>query len=96
MVRQEEIAAAKVARVAIARLAAAGRQETIRTLRKANRIATLAIARGSSDEKHLVDARNNAGIAISELIHALEKGSLPQEKINKARQAVEVWIEALR
>ena len=96
MVRQEEIAAAKVARVAIARLAAAGRQETIRTLRKANRIATLAIARGFANEEHLVDARHNAGIALSELIHELEKRFPPQEKIDKAKQAVEVWIEALR
>jgi hypothetical protein len=75
MVRQEEIAAAKVAKVAIATLAAASRQETIRTLRKANRIATLAIASGASDEKHLVDARHNAGIAISELIHAVRHQS---------------------
>jgi hypothetical protein len=98
MVRQEEIAAAKVAKVAIATLAvsAASRQATIRILRKANRIATLSIARGFSNEKHLIDARHNAGIALSELIHALEKRSPPQEKIDKAKQAVEVWIEALR
>ena len=97
MVRQEEIAAAKVAKGAIATLAvsAASRQATIRTLRKANRIATLAIA-GVSNEKHLVDARHNAGIALSELIHTLEKRFPPQEKVDKARQAVEVWIEALR
>jgi hypothetical protein len=96
MVRQEEIAAAKVAKAAIAMLQVASRQATIKTLRKANRIATTAIARGSSDEKHLVDARNNAAIALSELIHTLEKRSPPQEKIDKAKQAVEVWIEALR
>jgi hypothetical protein len=97
MVRREEIAAAKVARAAIATLAvsAASRQATIRTLRKANRIATLAIPRGFSDEKHLIDARHNAEIALSELIHALEKLFPPQEKIDKAKQAVEVWIEAL-
>jgi hypothetical protein len=34
--------------------------------------------------------------ALSELIHTLEKRSPPQEKIDKAKQAVEVWIEALR
>ena len=98
MVRQEEIAAAKVAKVAIATLAvsAASRQATIRILRKANRIATLAIARGFANEEHLVDARRNAGIALSELIHTLEKQFPPQEKIDKAKQAVEVWIEALR
>jgi hypothetical protein len=98
MVRQEEIAAAKVARVAIATLAvsAASRQTTIIILRKANRMATLAIARGFSDETHLTDARSNAAIALSELIHALEKRFPPQEKIDKAKQAVEVWIEALR
>ena len=98
MVRQEEIAAAKVAKVAIATLAvsAASRQATIRILRKANRIATLAIARGFANEKHLIDARHNAGIALSELIHELEKRFPPQEKIDKAKQAVEVWIEALR
>ena len=64
MVRQEEIAAAKIARVAIATLAvsAASRQATIRILRKANRIATLAIARGFANEEHLVDARQNAGM----------------------------------
>jgi hypothetical protein len=98
MVRQDEIAAAKVAKAVIAKLAAsaASRQATIRTLRRANRIATLAMATGFSDEKPLVDARHNAGIALSELIHSLEKGSLPHEKIDKAKQAVEVWIEALR
>jgi hypothetical protein len=98
MVKQEEIAAAKVAKVAIARLAAsaASRQATIRTLRRANRIATLAMATGFSDGKPLVDARHNAGIALSELIHELEKRFPPQEKIDKAKQAVEVWIEALQ
>ena len=98
MVRQEEIAAAKVAEVAIAMLAAsaASRQATIRTLRTANRIATLAMATGFSDGKPLVDARHNAGIALSELIHELEKRFPPQEKIDKAKQAVEDWIEALR
>jgi hypothetical protein len=98
MVRQEEIAAAKVAKVAIARLAASGasRQATIRILRRAHRIASLAMATGFFNEKHLVDARNNAAIALSELIHTLEKRSPPQEKIDKAKQAVEVWIEALR
>jgi hypothetical protein len=98
MVRQEEIAAAKVAKGAIATLAvsAASRQATIKTLRNSNRIATLAIARGFSDETHLTDARNNAAIAISELIHELEKRFPTPEKIDKAKQAVEVWIEALR
>jgi hypothetical protein len=95
MVRQEEIAAAKVAKAAIAMLAVSSRQETIKTLRKANRIATTAIARGFNEE-HLVDARRNAGIALSELIHTLEKRFPPQEKIDKAKQAVDVWIEALR
>jgi hypothetical protein len=96
--RQEEIAAAKVAKVAIATLAvsAASRQATIRILRKANRMATLAIAMGFVNEEHLVDARNNAAIALSELIHTLEKGSPTPDKIDKAKQAVEVWIEALR
>jgi hypothetical protein len=96
MVRQEEIAAAKVAKAAIAMLAVSSRQATIKTLRKANRIVTTAIARGVSDEKPLVDARNNAGIALTDLIHTLEKRYPPQEKIDKAKQAVEVWIEALR
>ena len=96
MVRQEEIAAAKVAKWAIAMLTVASRQETIKTLRKANRIVTTAIARGFANEEHLVDARNNAAIALSELIHTLEKSSPPEEKIDKAKQAVEVWIEALR
>ena len=95
MVRQEEIAAAKVTKWAIAMLTVSARQETIKTLRKANRIVTTAIARGFSDEKHLVDARNNAAIALSELIHTLEKRSPPEEKIDKAKQAVEVWIKAL-
>jgi hypothetical protein len=96
MVRQEEIAAAKVAKVAIAMLTVASRQATIKTLRKANRIATLSIARGFANEEHLVDARHNVGIALTELIHTLEKRFPPQEKIDKAKQAVEVWIEALR
>ena len=73
MVRKEEITAAKVAKVAIAMLQVASRQETIKTLRKANRIATTGIARGFANEEHLVDARRNAGIALSELIHTLEK-----------------------
>jgi hypothetical protein len=54
------------------------------------------MATGFSDGKPLVDARHNAGVALSELIHELEKRSPPREKIDKAKQAVEVWIEALR
>jgi len=99
MVRQQEIAAAKVAKVAIASLAvsATSRQAAIRILRKANRMATLAIARGFfSDETHLTDARNNAAVALSDLIRVLEKRFPPQEKIDRAKQAVDVWIEALR
>ena len=44
---------------------------------------------------HLLCRASMPGIALSELIHALEKLFPPQEKIDKAKQAVEVWIEAL-
>ena len=56
---EAEIAAAKVAKVAIATLAvsAASRQATIRILRKANRMATLAIAMGFVNKRHLVDTQ---------------------------------------
>jgi hypothetical protein len=87
MVRQEEIAAAKVAKVAIGTLAvsAASRQATIRTLRKANRIATLAIARLVAQYCFFVFA---AAPAASEMIRSAATPAIAPRRAPQCRQTL--------
>ena len=46
----------------------------------------------SQDQSALRDKVVNA---LSDLIRALEEGSPPQEKIDKAKDAIEVWMNQL-
>jgi hypothetical protein len=81
--------AAKAAKAAINVLSTASPKSTIlATLRKANHIAILNL----SSEDALNEARGKVGIALSNLIHAPPT----REKIDKAKGAVEDWIDQLR
>ena len=82
---EEELALAKQAKAAIEGKLTT---EAIEVPRKAYRIAVLHL----SNENPLNEARRNAGIALSTLIHS----QLTPEKIDKAKSAVEEWIKQLR
>jgi hypothetical protein len=83
----EELKAAKVAAVAIKVLTASPKSGVLRTLKSANHIAILNL----SNEGPLNEARKNAGIALSNLMHK----PMTPEKIDKAKGAVEEWISQL-
>ena len=48
------------------------------------------------DEAALNDARHTVGLALYELILTLKDDPAPKEKIEKARGAVDEWINQLR
>jgi hypothetical protein len=68
---------------------------TIKVLRIACRVA-IGGKVGSDDSSGSVDgARDEIGFALAILIHELEKGPLTQGTINRARRAVEDWMNKL-
>jgi hypothetical protein len=82
----KELEAAKAAKAVIRTLSATTRP-SLTPLHHAYRIAALHL----SDESPLNQARRNAGIALSALIHSQPT----PEKIEKAKSAVEEWIKQL-
>jgi hypothetical protein len=85
----EELKAAKAAKAAIDTLSAsAPDRKLLPTLRNAHRIAVIHL----SSEGPLNEARGKAGIALSNLMH----WPPTPEKIEKAKGAVEEWINQLR
>jgi hypothetical protein len=87
---QEELKAAKAAKAVISTLSPTTRPNStsLAPLHHAYRIAVLHL----SNESPLNEARKNAGVALSTLIHSQPT----QEKIDKAKGAVEGWINRLR
>jgi len=84
----EELEAAKAAKVALNTvLAAARKPEVLATLNKAYRIAVLNLSSGGL----LNEARGIVGIALSNVMHGLPT----EEKINKAKSAIDTWINNL-
>ena len=84
----EELRAAKAAKAAISvLLKATPKSEVLATLNKANHAAILNLSSGGA----LNEARANVGIAISNVIH----GMPTQEKLDKAKSAIEAWIREL-
>jgi hypothetical protein len=68
----------------------------LETLRNAKDLATRAGAGPTfSSEGHLNEARGEAGIALSGLIHELKNGPVTQETIDRAKCAVEDWKHKL-
>ena len=80
----EELEAAKAAKAAINALAATPKSAVLPTLKKANNAAILNLSSGGG----LNEARAKVGIALSNVIH----GMPTQEKIDKAKRAIEAWI----
>jgi hypothetical protein len=82
----EELKAAKAARAAINALAAR-KSEGLTTLKHAYRVAVLNLSGGDL----LNEARGIVGIALSNIMH----GTPTEEKINKAKSAIDTWIANL-
>ena len=84
----EELKAAKAAKAAINDLLrATPKSAVLATLGKANNAAILNLSSGGA----LNEARAKVGIALSNVIH----GMPTQEKIDKAKSAIEAWIREL-
>ena len=83
----EELEAAKAARAAINGLLTAARTGGLTTLKNAYRVAILNLSSGGL----LNEARGIVGIALSNLMH----GMPTEEKINKAKSAIDTWIANL-
>jgi hypothetical protein len=84
----------KLARQAKAAIEAKPRKETVEVLRKANQMAT-AQMRPFSTAIPLNDARHSVGLALPPLIKAFEKGQSTDNKLDKAKNAIEGWIKHL-
>ena len=91
MVRiDEELKAARAAKAAINALSTATpKSATLATLGRANHVAILNLSNGGA----LNGARANVGIALSNLLHG--HGPPTQERIDKAKPAIEAWIMEL-
>jgi hypothetical protein len=88
----KELEAAKAARAALNALLKTTPKSTIAaTLRQANTVAVLNLSgqRGAADA--LNEARKDVGVVLSGIFD----GPLKQEKIDKAKSAVEEWIKQL-
>jgi hypothetical protein len=84
----EELKAAKAAKAAInVLLTPTPKSCVVATLRKANHALILNLSSGGA----LNEARANAGIALSSLLHSQRT----PEKIEKAKGAVDEWIKGL-
>jgi hypothetical protein len=84
----EELRAAKAAKAATNfLLTATPKSAVLATLGKAKNAAVLNLSSGG----FLNEARSKVGIAISNLFHGLPT----QEKIDKAKSAIEAWIREL-
>jgi hypothetical protein len=91
----EELEAAKAAQAAINTLSIPAPNPYIAaTLRKA-KLAAAPITNFSSDAS-LIKIRDKVVNALSDLIRALEEGQLTQRKIDKAKGAIEDWINRLK
>ena len=86
---EEELRTAKAAKAVISTLSTTiFTSKSFAPLQHAYRIAVLHL----SNEGPLDEARRNVGIALSNLMHR----PMAQEKIDKAKGAVDEWISQLR
>jgi hypothetical protein len=84
----EELEAAKAAKAAIEwLLTTSPKSAALATLNKAKYVAVLNLSSGGV----LNEARSKVGIAVSNLLQGLPT----QEKIDKAKRAIEAWIREL-
>ena len=82
-----ELEPAKAAKAAINALSKTPKSAVLATLQKATRDAILNLSSGGA----LNEARGKVGIALSNIMHGLPT----QEKIDKAKFAIDVWIREL-
>ena|ERR1700726_1645396 len=89
----EELEAAKAAKAAIDALSKTPKSAgSLATLKIAIHAAILNLSSGGpSNQRVLNEARSKVGIAVSNLLHGLPT----QEKIGKAKLAIDVWIREL-
>jgi hypothetical protein len=87
MVSIEELETAKAAKAAINGLLTGARAGGLAALKNAYRVAVLNLSSGGL----LNEARGIVGIALSNLMH----GMPTEEKIDKARSAIDAWIKEL-
>ena len=85
----EELEAAKAAKTAIDFLVTATTKSSV--LARLNKAKYAAILNLSSAGGALNEARSSVGIALSNVIH----GMPTQEKIDKAKRAIDAWIRGL-
>jgi hypothetical protein len=83
----EELKAAKAAKAAIDAVLTPTTKGISATLKNANHAAILNLGSGGA----LNEARGMVGIALSNLLHGLPT----EEKINKAKSAIDAWIKEL-
>ena len=83
----EELEAAKAAKAAITALLTAVRKPEVTALKNAGRVAILNVSSGGALNK----ARGMVGITLSNVMH----GMPTEEKIDKARSAIDAWIKEL-
>ena len=84
----QELEVAKAAEAAMkALLTATPKSELLATLKNAYRVAVLNLSSGGT----LNEARGIVGIALSNMMHGLPT----EEKIDKAKSAIEAWIKEL-
>jgi hypothetical protein len=91
----EELEAAKQAKAVISTLSASSvpGPHIVAVLRKAKLAAGPII--NFTENEAIVVARDKVVNALSDLIRTLDEGSAPQEKIDKAKDAIEVWMNQL-
>ena len=83
-----ELKAAKAAKAAIdVLLTATPKSAVLATLRTAKHVAVSNVSSGGA----LNEARGKVGLALSNLMHGLPS----QDKIDKAKSAIEAWIKEL-
>ena len=91
----EELEAAKAAQAVISTLSTSAlNSNVVAALRSATSVATNAITTFPS-EGPLNEARHTVGIALSDLIAALDEGPITEDKIDKAKGAIEAWMNQL-
>jgi len=84
----QELEVAKAAEAAMkALLTATPKSELLATLKNAYRVAVLNLSSGGT----LNEARGIVGIALTNMMHGLPT----EEKIDKAKSAIEAWIKEL-
>jgi hypothetical protein len=95
-VEREWRAAKEAQAVVLSLMPMTGRTATkVTILRNACLVATKAATQNFSNQTSLNNTRDNVGIALASLIHALEAGTLTPKIIDRATHVIEEWVSSL-